>query len=71
MKYDLVGVDGNAFCIMAYVTNAMHECGFSKQEQDSYFKNATSGNYVHLVNVSLAMVEKCNEVADKKFYDKL
>ena len=30
--YDLVGVDGNAFSIMAYVRRAMREQGFSKKE---------------------------------------
>lgn len=31
-KFDLVGVDGNAFNVMAYVKTAMHEAGFSKEE---------------------------------------
>ena len=30
-KFSLVGVDGNAFDIMAYVKTAMREAGFSKK----------------------------------------
>ena len=29
MKYDLVGVDGNAFAVMGYVLKAMKECKMS------------------------------------------
>lgn len=32
-KFSLVGVDGNAFNIMAYVKTAMREAGFSKEER--------------------------------------
>ena len=71
MKYDLVGVDGNAFCILAYVTNAMRECGFSKQDQTSYFDEATSKDYDHLLCVSIKMIDQCNEIADRDFYSKL
>lgn len=60
-KYDLVGVDGNAFAVMAYVLRAMRECRFSKAAMDEYKKDATSSNYVHLINASLEMIEKCNE----------
>lgn len=58
--FDLVGVDGNAFCIMGYVLGAMRKCRFSKAEQDAYRKDAMSSDYVHLVNVSIEMIDKCN-----------
>lgn len=32
-KFSLVGIDGNAFNIMAYVKTAMREAGFSKKER--------------------------------------
>ena len=32
MKYDLVGIDGNAFSIMGYVVRAMSECCASSLE---------------------------------------
>lgn len=64
MKYDLVGIDGNAFCIMGYVMKAMKECKFSKTDRDAYYKDATSSNYDHLLYVSVEMINKCNEIAD-------
>lgn len=67
MKYNLVGIDGNAFSVMGYVINAMKECNFSKEERDSYFKNATSSDYSHLLFVSIKAIDKCNEVADSAF----
>lgn len=71
MKYNLVGINGNAFCIMGYVIKAMKECHFSKQEQDTYYNNAISSDYYHLLCVSIEMIDKCNEIADKEFYNKL
>lgn len=65
MKYDLVGIDGNAFCIMAYVVNAMRECKFSKDDREAYRKDATSSDYNHLLCVSFEMIDKCNEIADE------
>ena len=66
-KYDLVGIDGNAFCIMGYVVNAMKECKFSKAERDDYYRMATSGDYDHLICVSIEMIDKCNEIANANF----
>lgn len=71
MKYDLVGIDGNAFCIMAYVVNAMRECRFSKDERQAYYNEATSGDYDHLLCVSIGMIDKCNEIADSMLYAKI
>ena len=63
MKYDLVGIDGNAFSVMGYVIRAMRECRFSKEEQNEYQQKAMSGNYDNLLAVSVEYVDKCNEVA--------
>jgi hypothetical protein len=63
MKYDLAGINGNAFCIMCYVIDAMQDCRFSKDAQHDYYKDATSGDYDHLLMVSVAMIDKCNEFA--------
>ena len=60
-KYCLVGVDGNAYAVMGYVRNAMRECGFEKSEIDTYLQEAMSGDYNHLLYVSMDYVEKCNE----------
>lgn len=59
--YDLVGIDGNAFAIMGYVRNAMKETGFTKQEIESYTKDAMSSDYDHLLCVSVEYVDKCND----------
>lgn len=63
MKYDLVGIDGNAFVIMGYVTGAMREQKFTKAEIDAYRANAMSSDYDHLLMVSVAKIEECNERA--------
>ena len=59
-KYSLIGVDGNAFAIMGYVVKCMRKEGFSKEEIDSYYKDATSSDYDHLLMVSISMIETCN-----------
>ena len=61
MKYSLVGINGNAFCVMGYVVDAMRNCKFSRSEISDYYKEATSGNYNHLLSVSVAMIDKCND----------
>lgn len=60
-EYSLIGVDGNAFSIMGYVRRAMKETGFTREEIEAYTKNATSGDYNHLLAVSIDMIDKCNE----------
>lgn len=64
MKYDLVGVDGNAFAVMGYVLKAMQECKMSKEEQSDYQTKAMSGDYNNLLAVSIKMIDKCNEICD-------
>ena len=63
MKYDLVGIDGNAFSVMSYVDKAMFEQGFTKAERTDYQKRAMSGDYDNLLCVSVEMIDKCNEIA--------
>lgn len=65
--YSLVGIDGNAFNIMGYVTYAMKRCQFEKSEIDKYLEKATSGTYSQLIVLSLEYLDKCNERA-KKLY---
>lgn len=64
MKYDLVGIDGNAFSVMGYVLRAMKECNMSKEEQSDYQTKAMSGDYNNLLAVSVDMIDKCNEICD-------
>lgn len=65
MKYDLVGVDGNAFAVMGYVLKAMKECKMSKEEQSDYQTKAMSGDYDHLLAVSIEMIDICNKIAEE------
>ena len=68
-KYDIVGIDGNAYSIMGYVSTAMaQECeamGWDaaalKKEKDAYLNDAMSGDYNHLVAVSADMVDRINK----------
>ena len=62
--YSLVGVDGNAYLIMAYVQRAMRQCGKTREEQDAYINDAENGDYDHLLSVSMDMIDKLNEEID-------
>lgn len=59
-KYSLVGIDGNAYSIMGYVSKAMRNTGHTKEEIDAYLNDAMSSDYSHLVGVSADMIEKIN-----------
>ena len=52
----LVGEDGNAYAIMGSVSKAMKKAGVSKEDIDAYFKDAMSGDYDHLLQVTLKTV---------------
>lgn len=58
-KYTLVGVDGNAFAIMAYVHNALVNEGMSNKVSE-YYKAATASDYQHLLAVSQHYISKAN-----------
>ena len=63
MKYDLVCVNGNAWSVMGYVARAMKNEGMSREEVSAYRADAMSGDYNHLLCVSIEMIDKCNERA--------
>ena len=58
-KYNLVGVDGNAFMVMGYVRRALIESGHEDKVEE-YFAKAKSGNYDNLVAVSLDYIDMAN-----------
>ena len=60
-KYTLVGVDGNAFAVMGYVRRCMIYEKFTTKDIQDYLDEARSSDYTHLLAVSIAYVEKCNE----------
>lgn len=66
--YDLVGIDGNAYSIMGYVTSAMKREGKSQEEIDVYYKDATSSDYTHLICVSMEIIDKLNERYEDEEY---
>ena len=65
-KYNLVGIDGNAFSVMGYVRNAMRECHFTPAEREAYSKDAMSSDYNHLLVVSMDMIDECNKRINNK-----
>lgn len=66
-KYSLVGVDGNAYAIMGYVSKALRHSGLSDL-CSSYIEEATSGDYDNLLAVSLEYIDKANESTRKKMF---
>ena len=60
-KFSLVGVDGNAFSVMAYVKTAMREAGFSRKEMSEYIEDCMRGDYDRLLILSEEMIERCND----------
>lgn len=45
----LVGEDGNAFAILGRVIRAMRKAGLSEKQRSEFTKEATSGDYDHLL----------------------
>lgn len=63
MKYKLPNEsepNGNAYYIMAMVTNAMKENGL-EDEVNNYLNDAKSSDYYHLREVSQKMLDKINK----------
>ena len=52
----LIGQDGNAFSIMGNIKQALKRAGADKEYIDKYLKEAISGNYNHLLTVSMKYV---------------
>ena len=65
MKYTLLGVDGNAFAIMGYVSKAMKKEGYGDKVED-YRREAKSSDYYHLVSVSENWLDKINNAKEKE-----
>jgi hypothetical protein len=52
----LICQGGNAFAIMGNVKQALKSAGADKEYIDEYLKEATSGDYNHLLTVSMKYV---------------
>jgi hypothetical protein len=53
----LIGEDGNAFAIMGRVKKALRRVGADQEYIDQYLNEATSGDYDHLLVVSMKYVD--------------
>ncbi|MDB4442479.1 hypothetical protein N9219_03555 [bacterium] len=53
----LIGEDGNAFSIMGRVKKALRRDGADQEYIDRYLSEATSGDYDHLLVVSMEYVD--------------
>jgi hypothetical protein len=56
IKVKLVGTDGNAFALMGKVSQALRKGGHSELV-DEFRKEATSGDYDHLIQTCCKYVE--------------
>ena len=54
----LVGEDGNAFAIMGRFSGAARRAGWKQEEIDAVLKEATSGDYNHLLATIAGHVEQ-------------
>lgn len=56
-EVELAGIDGNAFSIMGRVAAGLRRAGNSQETIDSYYEQATAGDYDHLLRVSIVFTE--------------
>jgi hypothetical protein len=56
VQVQLSGQDGNAFAILGRTTAALRAAGVPSEEIDAYFAEATSGDYDHLLQTTMAWV---------------
>lgn len=49
IRVQLINEDGNAFVILSKVSSAMQRARISDSERDQFYKEATSGDYNHLL----------------------
>lgn len=62
-RYDLVGVDGNAFSVMGYTANALKETGH-RDLVPQMRERAMSGDYNNLLCVCMEYIDIANEGLD-------
>lgn len=57
VKVRLIGEDGNAFFILSRVKRALRDNGASREDIESFMKEATSGDYNNLLSTCMRWVE--------------
>jgi len=65
MKYDLVGVDGNAFSVMGHTSRALKREGL-RDLVDEMREKAMSGDYDNLLRVCMEYIDKANAAAEER-----
>ena len=58
-EVELVGQDGNAFAILGRVVKALRREGADTEYISQYHDEATSGDYDHLLQVTMKYVKVC------------
>jgi hypothetical protein len=56
VQVQLSGEDGNAFAILGRTAAALRHAGVPSEEIDAFFAEATSGDYDHLLQTTMAWV---------------
>lgn len=64
MRYTLEGIDGNAYCLMAYARMAMMRERFPYEAIEEYEHAAMSSDYDNLVSVTWEQVEDVNSFVE-------
>ena len=59
-KYSLIGIDGNAYSVIGYVTHAMRREGMTSDKIGEYLEKAMSSDYNHLLAISVDILLKLN-----------
>ena len=57
VQVQLTGQDGNAFAILGRTAAALRHAGVPHEEIDGFFAEATSGDYDHLLQTTMAWVD--------------
>ena len=57
VQVQLSGQDGNAFAILGRTAAALRAAGVPQDEIDAFFAEATSGDYDHLLQTTMAWVD--------------
>ena len=56
IEVEITGTDSNAFHILARVGKAMKKAGVSQGDVDAFLKEATSGDYDHVLQTVMKTV---------------
>lgn len=56
IRVQLVGLDGNAFAIVARVSRALKKAGIPREQIAQFTDDATSGDYDHVLQTAMRWV---------------